>query len=484
MTNKKSNEMHKNKTGSKNPVNPQKRAERLPHQSEEKYRIILENIQEAYFEVDLSGNFTFFNDSMCRITGCSKEELLGMNHQQFTNKETAKQVFQAFNEVYKTGKSVKGFGWQIIRKDGTQRYIEVSISLQKDSSGKPAGFRGLISDITERKQEEEKLLLIKRAVESASDAIGISDSWGHHFYQNKAFTDLFEYTTEELYAGGATNLYASQDITTEVITALLRGEPWNGDIEMVAKSGRKFPVQLREDAIKDERGNIIGFIGLHTDITERKLTNTRLQDTLESLKKAVGATIQVIVSVIESRDPYTAGHQIRSADIARAIATEMGLSKDQIDGIRLAGSIHDIGKLSIPAEILAKPTKLTTIEFSLIKQHAQSGYEMLKNVESSWPLAKIVHQHHERMNGSGYPKNLKGDEILIEARIMAVADVVESMASNRPYRPALSIDLALEEIEKNKGILYDNTVADACLRLFREKNYHLPSSLSLYNKRN
>jgi HD-GYP domain-containing protein (c-di-GMP phosphodiesterase class II) len=139
----------------------------------------------------------------------------------------------------------------------------------------------------------------------------------------------------------------------------------------------------------------------------------------------------------------------------------------------MAGSIHDIGKLSIPAEILSKPTKLTKIEFSLIKEHSQKGYEMLKDVESPWPLAQIVYQHHERMNGSGYPRNLKGDDILMEARILAVADVVESMASHRPYRPAMGIDAALEEIEKSKGILYDNTVVDACLRLFREKGFQL-----------
>jgi HD-GYP domain-containing protein (c-di-GMP phosphodiesterase class II) len=150
------------------------------------------------------------------------------------------------------------------------------------------------------------------------------------------------------------------------------------------------------------------------------------------------------------------------------------LPKDKIDGIRLAGSIHDIGKLSVPAEILSKPTKLTDIEFSLVKEHSRVGYEMLKDVESSWPLAQIVYQHHERMNGSGYPRNMKGNAILIEARIMAVADVVESMASHRPYRPALGIDAALEEIEKNRGTLYDAVAADACLKLFREKNYKIP----------
>jgi putative nucleotidyltransferase with HDIG domain len=180
-----------------------------------------------------------------------------------------------------------------------------------------------------------------------------------------------------------------------------------------------------------------------------------------------------MVSAIEARDPYTAGHQIRSANLARCIAAEMGLPQEKIEGLRMAGSIHDIGKLSIPAEILSKPTKLTSLEFSLIKEHARMGYEMLKDVESPWPLAEIIYQHHERMDGSGYPRNLKGDEILMEARILGVADVVESMASHRPYRPSLGIEAALEEIAKNRGTLYDDAVADACLRLFREKGFQL-----------
>jgi putative nucleotidyltransferase with HDIG domain len=212
---------------------------------------------------------------------------------------------------------------------------------------------------------------------------------------------------------------------------------------------------------------------LRQDNIERKRAEAELQQTLESFRKAVGATIQVMVSAVEMRDPYTAGHQLRAANLACAIAMEMGLPQDKIEGLRMAGSIHDIGKLSIPAEILSKPTKLTNIEFSLIKEHSQIGYEMLKDVESPWPLAQIVYQHHERIDGSGYPRNLKGDEILMEARIMAVADVVEAMASHRPYRPSLGMDVALAEIEKNKGTIYDNTVANACLRLFREKRYQL-----------
>ena len=220
-------------------------------------------------------------------------------------------------------------------------------------------------------------------------------------------------------------------------------------------------------------GAYMGRRGSNRDITDRKKAEGKLLQTLESLRKAVGTTIQVMVSAVEARDPYTAGHQIRSANLAHAIATEMGLPPDRIDGIRMAGSIHDIGKLSIPAEILSKPTKLTNLEFSLIKEHSRIGYEMLKDVESPWPLAEIVYQHHERMDGSGYPRNLKGDEILMEARIMAVADVVESMASHRPYRPALGLNAALAEIENNKGTLYDTDAVDVCLRLFREKDFQL-----------
>ena len=218
---------------------------------------------------------------------------------------------------------------------------------------------------------------------------------------------------------------------------------------------------------------LIATIAQGQDITDRKQAEEKLQQTLDSLRTAFGATIQVMASAIEARDPYTANHQIRSADLSCAIATEMGLSQDKIDGIRMAGSIHDIGKLSVPAEILSKPIKLSELEFSLIKEHSQKGYEILKHIESPWPLAEIVYQHHERMDGSGYPKKLQGNDILIEARILMVADVVEAMASHRPYRPSLGIDAALEEIEKNRGTLYDEAVVAACLILFREKGFQL-----------
>lgn len=214
----------------------------------------------------------------------------------------------------------------------------------------------------------------------------------------------------------------------------------------------------------------LNFLG---DITGRKQSAEALKRSVEKLRQALGGTVQAIAMVVEARDPYTAGHQRRASDLARVIAMEFGIDGDQVEGIRLAGMIHDIGKVSVPAEILSKPTKLTHIEFSLIKVHSQAGYDILKEIEFPWPIAQIVFQHHERMDGSGYPQGLKGEEILPEARILAVADVVEAMASHRPYRPALGIEAALDEIACGKGILYDPDAVDVCLRLFRERGYKL-----------
>jgi putative nucleotidyltransferase with HDIG domain len=191
------------------------------------------------------------------------------------------------------------------------------------------------------------------------------------------------------------------------------------------------------------------------------------------MRKALGATVKAIALVVETRDPYTAGHQKRVVDLARAIAQEMGLSADRVDGIRMAGVIHDIGKIAVPAEILSKPTKLREVEFSLIKIHPEAGYEILKEIESPGAVDQIIFQHHERVDGSGYPQGLCGEEILLEARILAVADVVEAIASHRPYRPSLGIEKAIEEISKNRGIYYDSNVVDACLKLFHEKGYKM-----------
>jgi len=240
-------------------------------------------------------------------------------------------------------------------------------------------------------------------------------------------------------------------------------------IEVLTKDGKKISFEINAAKI-DYRGKPADMV-VFRDISEREKTQEELQGALKKLRRALGATIQAMALTVETRDAYTAGHQQRVTNLARAIAKEMKLSKGQIDGIRMAGTIHDIGKIGVPAEILNKPSRLADIEFNLIKIHPLVGYNILKQIEFPWPVAEIVLQHHERMNGSGYPHGLSGEDILLEARILGVADVVEAMASHRPYRPALGIDKALEEISKNRGTLYDPQVVDACLRLFREKGF-------------
>ena len=204
---------------------------------------------------------------------------------------------------------------------------------------------------------------------------------------------------------------------------------------------------------------------------DRKKAEEELKESYNKLRSIIGSVIDVISLSVESRDPYTAGHQKRVAKLARTIAQEMGLSAEQIENVRMAGLIHDLGKIAIPAEILSSPRKLTNIEFELVKQHSKNGYDILKNIDYLKTVAEIVYQHHEKLDGSGYPRGLKGDEIMIEAKILCVADVVEAMASHRPYRPSLGIDYALKEIENNAGILYDEKVVKACLKLFREKHF-------------
>ncbi|MGQ9800411.1 MAG: HD domain-containing phosphohydrolase [Candidatus Saccharicenans sp.] len=242
---------------------------------------------------------------------------------------------------------------------------------------------------------------------------------------------------------------------------------------LISRSGQEKPIEQALAELPEEWGQKTGQVIVFRDITARKKAEQELKESWNRLHRALEGTIQAIATTIEMRDPYTAGHQRRVARLAEAIALETALPETRVEGLKLAAEIHDIGKIYVPAEILSKPTKLTDLEYTIIKTHPQAGYEILKNIEFPWPIAQIVLQHHERMNGSGYPGGLKGEEILLEARILAVADVVEAMSSHRPYRPAFGLDMALKEIQTNRGFLYGPDEVDACLRLFTEKGFSL-----------
>jgi len=285
---------------------------------------------------------------------------------------------------------------------------------------------------------------------------------------------MFGYSLEEMKKQSIQSLICPDDV--EMVMKYHNGRiygknvPSRYECQGVRKDGSIICLEVHAKALKKGR-KIVGTRSYLWDITERKRVENELQQTLKKLRKALGSIINVVVSTVEVRDPYTAGHQQRVADLARMIAIEMGLKKQIIDGIRMAGAIHDIGKIALPAEVLSKPSTLSVVEYELIKCHPKIGYEILKNVEFPWPVANIVLQHHERLNGSGYPLGLSGKEIIIEAKILEVADVVEAMTNHRPYRPALGIEVAFKEIENNKDILYDPQVVDACIKLFKEKGF-------------
>jgi putative nucleotidyltransferase with HDIG domain len=214
-----------------------------------------------------------------------------------------------------------------------------------------------------------------------------------------------------------------------------------------------------------------GIIALETRAQGKKSAE-ELQRSYKKLRKIFEQTVNALASAVGKRDPYTTDHQRRVTILACTIAKEMGLTEEQINGLRLAGMLHDIGKLAVPSEILSKPTRLSDAEFTIIKTHPRIASDILKAIEFPWPIAEIVLEHHERIDSSGYPQGLSDKNILLEARILAVADVVEAISSHRPYRPAYSLEYTLEEISKNKGVIYDAEIVDICLKLFKEKGFH------------
>lgn len=334
----------------------------------------------------------------------------------------------------------------------------------------------------ERKRSEQVLAeseqRFRGVVEQSLAGIYIIQD-GRFVYVNPRFAEIFGYASaDELIGVEPTSLVADQDrgLVAENIRSRLADEAQgvsHGFITAVRKDGSLIEVGVH--GARATHGGRPAIIGMMQDVSERKRAEEQIQRYVAQLEDSFMHTIEVATTLVEMRDPYTAGHEKRVALISVAIGTELGLEAHRIEGLRVGGYIHDIGKIIVPAEILSKPGKISEAEYLLIKGHPQAGYDILKNVDFPWPVADIAYQHHERMDGSGYPRGLKGEEILLEARITAVADVVEAMSAHRPYRPSLGLEQALAEIERGSGDHYDPVVAAACLRLFREKGYKLPA---------
>ena len=472
--------------------------EKAVRESEKQYRLLADNVNDVIFVSDMNLKYSYISPSVKAFRGYEPEEIFNQSLSETLTPASWELAMETMAEVMELEKSgdrelsvTRTLELEMYRKDGTTVWAEVKLSLIRDENQQPTGILGVSRNIDDRKREEEKLkrseAFLNKIIEQTPNPIWISDEKGMLIRINPACCNLLNITKEEVL--GKYNIFEDNIVEEQGFLPL---------VQSVFKEGRsvRFDLkynmsQLKEPKVQGDKpvvldvtifpimepgGRVVNAVIQHIDITDRKRAEKERTEAFTRLRKTMTTSIQVMVSAVEARDPYTAGHQIRSAELARAIATEMGLPEETIEGIYLAASIHDIGKLSIPAEILSKPTQLSDTEFLLVKEHPLNGYEILKNVETDWPLAEIVYQHHERIDGSGYPRNLKGEEILTEARILAVADVVEATASHRPYRPALGVETALEEISKNRGILYDPEVADVCLKLFREKGYRLDVS--------
>ncbi len=453
-----------------------RRAEKELKNSEERLKILFDYAPDAYYVSDIKGKFIDGNKAAERLVGYKREELIGKNFLKIKLLSLA-DIPRAAKVLAKSirGQPTGPDEFVLNRKDNSKVTVEISTYPVKIKER--ALVLGIARDITERKQAED----VKNAkdelqmiMDSVPALIFYKDTEGRIIRANKTLAnswkmpikDIIDKTVDELFPKEQAEKMKKDD--REVI---ISGKPKRDIIQpYTTPDGIRWAIT---DKIphKDKEGKVIGVIGLAKDITVQRKAEQKLQQSYQRLKKTMDAAIETMSKIIEAKDPYTSGHQNRVCQLAVPLAQELGLPEDKIEGIRIASLIHDIGKIGLPTEILSKPSKLTDIEFSLIKGHSQIGYDILKSIDFPYPIAQIVLQHHERLNGSGYPNNLKGDEILLEAKIIGIADVVEAMSSHRPYRPALGINKALEEITQNKGTLYDPEVVDAYLKLFKEKGF-------------
>jgi len=457
-----------------------KHAEHSLHESEARFRALTALSSDYFWEIDEHLRYRVISEGVRAILGFEPQELIGKSSTETHLIERLNPPPEDFARIRAEHKPYHNTVARIRAKDGSHRILNISADPLFGADGAFVGYRGVTRDIsasvkaeTALRQSEEQF---RGLVEQSVTGIVIAQE-ELLTYVNPRAVEIFGYgKPEEVLGHKLMEFVSEQDRTAlaESIGRLLSREVRSAAFAFTGlrKDGTTADIGAHgTHATYRGRPAIIGVI---QDITERKRAEEGAKRYLEEIEAAMMATVRVASTMGEMRDPYTAGHERRVAELTAAMGEEMGLSASQIEGLRVAGNLHDISKITVPAEILSKPGKISAVEFSLIKEHAQQGYEILKDVRFPWPVAEVAQQHHERLDGSGYPQGLKGDEIVLEARILAVADTVEAMSSHRPYRPGRGIEASLAEIEQYRGIRYDAEAVDACLRLFREKEFQFP----------
>jgi len=472
-------------------VTEKKSAEGALKESKRKHTTLISNLQGMVYSCLNDGHWTmqFVSAGALELTGYSPEELVWnrvVSYGKIIHEEDRNKVWKIIRQNLET-KSKFTLEYRIVTREGSIKWVWERGQGIFSENGELLGIEGFITDVSGMKQaekvleeSEERYRMISEIISDYAYSFRVEpDGRLEKEWIVGGLENITGFTPEEISRRGGWSFLVHPDDTPVVrkrSEKLLAGLDDTSEFRIVRKDGtHRWLQDFARPVWNRAQGRVVRIYGAVRDITFRRQSEKALNETLDRLRRITGSIIEVIVAAVEARDPYTAGHQRRVGDLARAIATEMGLPPEEVEGIRIAGVIHDLGKISIPAEILSKPRQLTDMEFALMKEHPQKGYEILCEVDFDWPVADMVRQHHERLDGSGYPQGIEGDEIILGARILAVADVVEAMASHRPYRPNLGIEAALQEITSGRGVLYDPEVVDACLRLFKKKRYRLPT---------
>jgi len=441
---------------------------------------ILGSIDEVIWSADAeTRHILYVNNAVIRVFGREPAEFFAQPNLwlETVHPDDVALVLAKDREAREAGEAKAEY--RIVRPDGDVRWIRDHTVLVRGEDGRVIRLDGIAADITESRLAEQALVDSERQfrglVEQSIAGIYIVQD-GRFVYVNPRYAQILGYSRQKLFGREALSVVADED--RERVRALEGARSSEGRVHFTFTALRRdgTTADIGAHETDSSYGGRPAVIGLMQDISDKRRAEEQAKHHLAQLQATLMRTVEVATTISEMRDPYTAGHEKRVAQIAVAIGAELGLDENRLEGLRVTGYLHDIGKMTIPSEILSKPTRLSAIEMQLVKGHAQAGYEVLKNVEFPWPVAEATLQHHERMDGSGYPRGLKGEAILLEARILAVADVLEAMSSHRPYRPGLGIDKALEEIERGCGTLYDAGVVAASLRLFREKGYVLPAA--------
>lgn len=420
----------------------------------------------------------YFNKAWLEFTGRQAEQEAGDNWWAGLHPDDTERCQEAYQAAVAARRPFQ-LEYRLRHRDGSYHWFKDRGQPILEPNGKCLGYIGSCEDIEEYRRKEQALLeseaQFRGVVEQHIAGIYIIVD-GKFVYVNPAFSEVVGYPKEDILGHEYTDLVIEEDrpLVTENIRRRLAGEIKNARYSFRGRrrDGALIHVGVHGGlAIYQGRPAIIG---VAQDVTELKKAEEHIRQDAARLERAMLGTIGALSQMSELRDPYTSGHERRVGDLAAAIGREMGLPEEAVKGLRVIGYLHDIGKITVPSEILSKPGHLSRAEFELIKAHPQAGYDILKSVEFPWAVVDAILQHHEHLDGSGYPNGLKGEAIMFEARIIAVADVVEAMASHRPYRPAVGLENALEEIRSSAGIQYDEAVVQACLRLFREGGYRWP----------